>query len=789
MKKRKFAGILLFCLFLTGCARTKNQDAEQTPDSRQQEENDSSDTKEQLTIWIDEDNEWFVRYYAAFYQRMKDTVQGTDKEDSYTNLDIALIPKNNLSAKQYQEELDKALENGEAPDILYMDACNGVNPLELIEAGKLAPLGEGITKRFGETLEYIDGTLEAGKKDGEYYVLPIRMECPIVFGVQKDLEAAGIQTDTRYRSLEEFLDALLAAHEKTGKMIFESTQAVDWLEQYYLPQDGAQELSEKLAKVRTHSGADESRLGAYEGLSNGKCLLGGCGVYDYKKLAANAYQFGEQKLAMLAVPDSSGSVCGLVTHAAAVNADSAYAKEAVKALLMFQNNFSNADFFSQDLPVIKYKDMSVFEASRSLLPFTQSTLALPIQGISRQAEEDFTMCFTQECTKISYVQEYGERDLSTHASGQEKKPVSICFSNTGDGEAYPAGRWLSSAADAYMQSQDDTYIQLLSTETMQSILPLYYQEMEVKKAAPDALLGPADRMVISGMDLGSGADFRKMLEDCADELDFLPDVLKGGIQYAGAAVGLPVQVQEYGAWVSRRALEQAGMAKDWKPANAEELTKGMEQLAKILPPSYVLYGNSELKALALFAEPDSLLIQQEDGSYRCSKESWTRVLALLKNWKDTQIALRASGQSEEKNKIMHMLANGETGMVLGCSDLSGYIDGTYGAAMTKEQQEDLVFLPLSPAANVNILFVSGNSDSAEEVFAFWKQALQHPDYAKSIRANSGIPVTEVSETVCQILPLQECKAQLNELWEALWEKELSEEELAEEYPLYDWAEE
>ncbi len=291
---------------------------------------------------------------------------------------------------------------------------------------------------------------------------------------------------------------------------------------------------------------------------------------------------------------------------------------------------------------------------------------------------------------------------------------------------------------------------------------------------------------LCGIKAGMGADFDGMLKESGDILRLLPDFLKEGVRYGTAAVGLPIQVREYGAWVSRRMLKQAGLSEDWKPKDAVQLTKGMEKLAKTAGPANVVLGRNEMKAYALFAEPDNLLIQQEDGSFRCSKDSWVNSIAMFQSWKDVGIARRVARARVQE--AMRKLAEGKTGMVLGCSDLSGYIDGAYGAAMTKKQQQDLVFLSLSPAAEADILFVSKNSDNAEAAFAFWKEALCQPDYEEVIRANCGIPVTQVSENVRQILPLEEMKGDLMELLEGIWETDDDAQNLAERYPLYEWTE-
>lgn len=331
-------------------------------------------------------------------------------------------------------------------------------------------------------------------------------------------------------------------------------------------------------------------------------------------------------------------------------------------------------------------------------------------------------------------------------------------------------------------------MQLLPRTLSQAMFALFDSDIEKYGAAPDAVVAStSDLLRVSGLRLDGKADFSRMLEEAGSGADGLQDRIRGGIRLGKSVIGLPVQVREYGAWVSRRTLEKAGLAEDWRPADATELAAGMERLAEAAGPSYVRYGSDTLTALDLFAEPENLLAEQEDGSIRCSRDGWASALAMFKSWKDAGTAQPVKG-IQGMQEAMQDLAEGRTGMVLDSSSLSGYVDGAYGTAMTQEQQEDLVFLSLSPAADADAIFASGSSGCIGEVYAFWQEALQRPDYAECIRADSCIPVTEMSENVRQFLPMQKMKGDFDELWNGLWNTDMPAEELAEKYPLYEWTE-
>lgn len=603
--------------------------------------------------------------------------------------------------------------------------------------------------------------------------------CPVVFGLSGELKEAGIQTEEMYRSLEEFLDALLAAQKKTGKQVFEDDAVIDWLEAYDMPDDQVQaaRLTEKLEQLRGFCGDGEEKLDAYKRLSSGECLLGGCGVYDYKNLAVNLSLFGkDQPVALFCIPDSKGSVQGIITHAAAVNAASEHVEEAVTALSMFQ--FREVDW-APDIPVLDADIDGILEYQTASTQEADSVKAIYDEndGIQREAARDFLNCTRKTIGSMSYVQRFADRFTDVQNTDGKKKVVSINYGKRAGNMDYPIAGWMESARKIYEQGHDDVYIQFLCGAGFDYRTHPYGID-------PDASIL---RGSLSEDLAGILWDFSALWQESGSELDFLPDVISSGVEYDKKIIGLPICAEEFGIWCNRSLLEQAGLSEEWRPADAQEMTDGLRRLKQLLGPEAVPavmnhdYETYQAMSLFLSEAQEDLLVQQEDGSWRCSKEGWVSYLSCLNNWSCKKLA--ASDGSDKENQVALSLAGGEFGVWIGGSSLSGWFDGSFGLQLTKEQQENIFFLPLSPVIKVEMLSVSDYSEHADEVFDFWKDAIQNPDYVQAVREYSMIPITELSETVHQMLPAR-IGEPIDFLRDEVWDTSLSAEELAEKYPWY-----
>lgn len=782
------AAVVSFC----GCAKPQNniqkdaggtKTAEETQGTSADREAGGADTEAEeggrITIWLDAENEYQVRKKVASYR-------------SHFGGDVKweLVDKSHLTAEQYRREFAEAQEAGTAPDLIYMDTRNGLDPEGLMESGALYGLSEEefLTQGNGEKCAFVEGAQEIGLRDGKYYVLPLYMECPVVFGLEEDLKAAGIRTEGMYGSLEGFLEAVLAAQEKTGKLIFENTEAVDWLEAYYLPEDAAQAdvVMALLEEARLHCGNDTSTYGACRMLEDGECLLGGCGIADYKRMCADLPLFGEgAKPTALAIPDGDGRFRGIVTHAAAINAKTAHpelAAEALKAL-------KGWDSWCPDIHVV-LSDGTLFGAAAiGTGDSSQKAVAERAGRLPDGMEETLVdICFGR-VSAVSYAQECDD-GAEGHGHGEDAQTLSVFYPGCGDGAEYPYTPWLEQAAEAYEAAHEGTHVQLTPVSLDPVTFEIYGQIMNGYGTAPDMMVFEMSRIQIS-----NSADFSALFGRRREETAFLPESLADGVQYENGVTGLPIAAETFGLWYSRSALKKAGLPEGWEPADMEELTEGLEKLNGLSrdgSPYTAMSGQANfIKALSVFAAaPKELLKPMEDGGWRLSKDAWVTYLSSLTGWREKGLVTPEGedvGVGISKTETLKRLADGSLGAYLGGSAFGAWISGD-AVPLTAEQKEDLAFVRLSPMADIKIFFVPAGSGKAEEAFAFWEEAVRQPGYGAAVKGTGCVPVAELPDDILS-LPSREGDRSLAYLPQGLWETEMTAEELAEEYKWFRFAEE
>lgn len=161
MKRNSLLFMLCLCLLLAGGIWMRGSGFGTQHNGEPGTPREEGNTRVQLTVWLDDDNEWEVRQQVELYEAGKAKAAGAGLEASFPDVRWNLVAKNYLTPAQYREELASALEKGEGPDFIYMDACSGVDPEEMMESGAFLELGD-VTKRLQEKLRYADGVLEAG---------------------------------------------------------------------------------------------------------------------------------------------------------------------------------------------------------------------------------------------------------------------------------------------------------------------------------------------------------------------------------------------------------------------------------------------------------------------------------------------------------------------------------------------------------------------------------------------------------------------------------------------------
>lgn len=791
MKKFIMGMCILLCCMAVGC--TKKNPTEQSREKEKETEtktiidadDDSGDRKEeqtgmQVTVWFDAESGYANRQAVGAYESGEEATKGNEELESYY-MDISwnIVDKSYLTPEQYRKELQEALERGEGPDIIYMDTYNQISPQEMMESGRLAEIVDPADV-YGEDIDYLAGVLEAGQQDGKQYVLPIGVQCPVLFGIQDDLEEAGIDVENGYHDLKELLTALLAAHEAAGRDIFENTQALDWLEQYYIDEKDA-ETHELIAQARECCGSDNGVFAAYDALNSKKALLGSCGVLDSRKAGQNLCLLSkDQQPAFLYVPAADGVKRAVVTQAAGINAQSENAAEISRVLMMYRKDMwfanivglgpyaSDRDYWKVNLNSYVY---SVSELSDR--KYAMQAAALPDKTVAA-----YRKLVSDAVLEASYAVTPSAGGDSAAAIEKDKKVISVFYSDYGLGEDSGTGHWLRRAAEGFNASQEEYYVQLMRSGEASLIFP--YEEMEAcEGTGPDIVLFP--------MLEGTGfqyADMSEFLKHHSGELSFLPDGMAGGIECGGVVSGLPYAAEEYGIWCSQETLRSAGLSQDWAPKDMQELTEGLRQLKGLqgIETAAALDGDF-VKPLFTFMNPgqlDTYLNKNSKGEWQISAGIWTEYMEALQQFRDEKLAVPLAWRDAgiTAKDAAAGLAEGTVGAVLADSTFGGWYDGAHGLKLADGQREQLVFVPLAPLANVDVFRISAHSKYPEAAAEFWLYAILHESYAQLEADDGKAPLTQLSKTVQAAMPCQPGGADTEEIVNGLWQLEQSAGETA-----------
>ncbi len=782
--KRKRLGIVVFillCCMAAGCAKkhaAAGNDKEKTdPESKK---------SVQATIWLDAENGYANLYSIGGYESGKEKVKGNaELEQYYSDISWNIVDKSYLTPEQYRKELKEALDKGEGPDIIYMDTYNQISPQEMMESGRLAEIVDP-ADFYGEDMDYLTGMLESGQKYGKQYVLPIGVQCPVLFGIKKELDEAGIDTKNGYTSLQELLTALLDAQEATGRYIFENTQAADWLEQYYV-EKGDGSIHELLDRVREHCGSDNSTFAAYDALDSKKALLGGCGVVDGRKAGQNLCLLSkDQQPAFLYVPAADGVKRAVVTQAVGVNAQSEHAAEISRALMMYRKNLWLAFIIG----------MGPYAEEREYWEFTMNGYVYSAEELndrryaSRAAKlPDKTTAAYRKLVSES-VQEAlyavqpsgeltaGQGSIAASEPEQERKVISVLYSDLGLGEDSGTTRWLRQAAEDFNASQKEYYVHLMHSG--EATLMLAYKYMMEAGTEPDIVF-------CFPMYEGAGfqyADMSGFLKQHSTELSFLPDI--PAIDYGGVVSGLPYAAKEYGIWCNKKTLRSAGLPEGWEPEDMQELTDGLRQLKSLegIRTAAVLDGDF-VKYLYTFMEPEQLdtyLRRNDEGEWQVSAQVWAGYMEILQQLKDEELAVPSAwrGAGITTEEAAAGLARGTVGAVLSDNTFGGWYDGAHGLELADGQREQLVFVPLAPMADMNVFCISARSQYPEAAAEFWLYAVSHESYGKAVMDDGMVPLTQLSNTVQAAMPCQTGGADVDDIVNGLWQLEKAAGEIAAE---------
>lgn len=471
----------------------------------------------ELTIWVDPASEEVIRNAMVNYKWLCQSYGAGS--DFYPDLTWKLVDKSYLTPAQFRRELVQELEAGGGPDLIYMDEFNGISPQVLMESGYLLEL-EHITEKnlTGGEWKYLPGTLEAGQAEGKQYVLPVYVQCPVVFGAEAGLIQAGMDTENGCQSLRELLEAMIAAAEKSGKYIFENDSAVEWIETYCLPVDSgkerAKELEELLEQIRGCCGAEKGFFSPCETLNSGESLFSGCSMESIQKTAQNLGMMdGETDMAFFPVPSWDGEIRAVITQSVAVNSNTSYPAEARALAGIFQEIYVNQGVsLGKFLPACGERGywQEVLDGS---FWSTQTVYCKEGRVVSatEQTGRRFLQATLRAVTDAAYqsTEAIHREGMEDAGKPEEKKVLTVAFSDRGMGELYPVYQWLQDTADGW---EDETvHIQLVPIRMENNI-----RQMNMRGAAADLVL------CVSGMfdpehsfpdEAGYYADLTELLEE------------------------------------------------------------------------------------------------------------------------------------------------------------------------------------------------------------------------------------------------------------------------------------
>ena len=418
-----------------------------------------------LTIWVDALSQYPVRMacYNYYYGKQNEALMGN--YDPYPELSWEIVDKSYLSPTQWAAELEEAVKAGEGPDLIYVDESSAVDLQRAMEEGWFLELSEVEQDRILH-FDYTDGVLEAGQYEGKQYLLPVFIEYPFALGLSSQLEAAGIHPEENSEDLADFLQALLDASDKSGKKIFEESSAVDWIQDYCFPEDtevaDTQALNDLLEEVRLRSG-DESRFfSPYEALESGEYLLSGCSLTNKDRTAQNLALLDTDDAVFLNIPSWNGEICPVITHTAAVNANTAFPQEAMEFLHAFQRALVGTASIIEDYPAILMDDYYKTQLTAASF-LTESGYLEEYASLAEGFYSD-AGCYQSFLSRIQEAQGSARfkssKDVdSIQEPSAPKDVITVAFQDRSMGTEDAVYRWLQDTAEK--METEDLHIQLI----------------------------------------------------------------------------------------------------------------------------------------------------------------------------------------------------------------------------------------------------------------------------------------------------------------------------------------
>lgn len=299
----------------------------------------------EITIYLDHSNQVYVRAMVAMYENMSEIARYSRESGKYPEVTWNLVDKSGLTAQDYRAELLAELEEGNGPDLVFLDEYSCESPEALMEAGYFADLGEWMD---GENCVYhshsfLPGTLEAGQRDGAQYLIPVSVDIPVLCTTRSRLERLGL-SEEELGTTEAILRAAERYEEVSGSRAFADGDFWEKLEEDWEKESKreTEEPEQKEEGLYEQEMGGERDWGEGEAFSTGKAFAGGAylfltaGMDDYRVLSAQLTLLPEEEeILFLPLTGKKGSRQAVLRQMVAVNRNTPDKKAAFGAMNAF----------------------------------------------------------------------------------------------------------------------------------------------------------------------------------------------------------------------------------------------------------------------------------------------------------------------------------------------------------------------------------------------------------------------------------------------------------------------
>lgn len=484
----------------------------------------------EITIYLDHENQIYVRAMVAMYKNLSDVAQYSGESDQYPLINWNLVDKSTLSAEEYRSCLLRELESGKGPDLIFLDSYSCENPADFMAAGYLSGLNswlEGGRSVF-EVSDFLPGMLDAGALEGEQYFIPVSVDVPVLLTTRERLERTGF-SEEEIKDAEAVFAAAAAYQRQSGNAAFDSGDFLDELSRYIGDQEGwSEQLRSDVRELGTGQSGEKDKVTAAKAFADGKYLFLTAGIDDYRCMAAQASMLPEdEEIMFIPLYRTGGGLQAVIRQAVAVNHNSPNQAAAQAALNAFCQEYVNN--CTANLPV------AGFFAWNDLLSDVVSTVNIPGQrkdAFNGNVGWKYAKIIKKLVDSVS-CQPYPmpEKDRGEGCDG--KKLLTVMLPEDGWNEAGVLYQWIAAAAEAY-ETETGIHVEICEGSTS-----WWYEKLLLKDTAADITVLHKALIWLTYEDtVGHVLDYHNLTDDGGiSQLPWKAGVIKTGKQ--SALPGIP----------------------------------------------------------------------------------------------------------------------------------------------------------------------------------------------------------------------------------------------------------